>query len=45
MDFIVYKSLDEGQNWNQQSNSPNLLGWSVTGSDTDGQAWYDLAFC
>ena len=42
--YAVYKSLDEGQNWVQQSNSPNLLGWSVTGSDSDGQAWYDLAF-
>ena len=20
------------------------MGWSVTGSDSDGQAWYDLAF-
>ena len=27
-----------------QSDSPNLLGWSSTGSDSDGQAWYDLAF-
>ena len=42
--YGVYKSIDEGQNWTQQSNSPNLLGWSTTGSDSDGQAWYDLAF-
>ena len=42
--YGVYKSTDEGQNWIQQSNSPNLFGWSVTGSDSDGQAWYDLAF-
>ena len=42
--YGVYKSIDEGLNWSQQSNSPNLLGWSVTGSDNDGQAWYDLAF-
>ena len=27
----------------QQANSPNLLGWSANGSDSDGQAWYDLA--
>jgi hypothetical protein len=40
----VYKSIDEGQNWTQQSNSPNLLGWSTTGSDSDGQAWYGVAF-
>ena len=42
--YGVYKSTDEGQNWTQQSNSPNLLGWSTTGSDNGGQAWYDLAF-
>ena len=42
--YGVYKSNDEGQTWTQQSNSPNLLGWSTTGSDSDGQAWYDLAF-
>ena len=42
--YGVYRSVDEGQTWSQQSNSPNLLGWSTTGSDNDGQAWYDLAF-
>ena len=42
--YGVYKSSDEGSTWSQQSNSPNLLGWSVNGSDSDGQAWYDLAF-
>ncbi|MAW20972.1 MAG: hypothetical protein CMD16_01080 [Flavobacteriales bacterium] len=42
--YGVYKSTDEGVNWTQQSNSPNLLGWSSTGSDSGGQAWYDLAF-
>jgi len=42
--YGVYKSVDEGSNWTLQSDSPNLLGWSSTGSDSDGQAWYDLAF-
>jgi len=42
--YGVYKSTDEGQTWTQQANSPNLLGWSTTGSDSGGQAWYDLAF-
>ena len=42
--YAVYKSLDEGLSWTQQANSPNLLGWDVNGSDSDGQAWYDLAF-
>jgi PKD repeat protein len=42
--YGVYKSINEGATWTQESNSPNLLGWSSTGSDSDGQAWYDLAF-
>ena len=42
--YAVYKSSDEGLNWTQQANTPNLLGWDVNGSDNDGQAWYDLAF-
>lgn len=42
--YGVYKSTNEGLTWTQQANSPNLLGWSTTGSDSDGQAWYDLAF-
>ena len=41
--YGVYKSNNEGATWSQQSNSPNLLGWQVDGSDSDGQAWYDLA--
>ena len=42
--YGVYKSSNEGQNWTLQSNSPNLLGWDSDGSDSGGQAWYDLAF-
>ena len=42
--YGVYKSNDEGNSWSEQSTSPNLLGWSTTGSDNGGQAWYDLAF-
>jgi len=42
--YGVYKSTNEGLTWTLQANSPNLLGWSTTGSDSDGQAWYDLAF-
>ena len=41
--YGLYKSIDEGNSWTQQSNSPNLLGWSTNGSDNGGQAWYDLA--
>ena len=42
--YAIYKSNNEGQSWTQQANSPNLLGWATDGSDSDGQAWYDLAF-
>lgn len=39
----VYRSTDGGINWVTQATTPNLLGWSSTGSDTGGQQWYDLA--
>lgn len=39
----LYKSSDAGATWVQKSNSPNILGWSTSGTgDTDGQGWYDL---
>lgn len=38
----VYRSTDNGNNFNAQSTSPNLLGWSSNGSDSNGQGWYDL---
>jgi PKD repeat protein/photosystem II stability/assembly factor-like uncharacterized protein len=41
--LAVYRSTDEGVSWTQRSSTPNLLGWSTTGSDAGGQAWYDLA--
>lgn len=41
----LYRSTDAGVNWTKRTNSstPNLMGWSTTGSDNGGQAWYDLA--
>ena len=39
----LYRSQDAGLTWTLRSSSPNLLGWSSTGSDTGGQGWYDLA--
>lgn len=43
----LYRSLDEGLNWEQvygnSSEDLNLLGWENDGSDSGGQAWYDLA--
>ncbi len=41
--YGLYRSIDGGNTWTQRSNSPNLMGWSTTGSDVGGQAWYDLA--
>jgi photosystem II stability/assembly factor-like uncharacterized protein len=40
----IYKSTNSGSTFIQQTNSstPNLMGWSVTGSDSGGQAWYDM---
>src|SRR5690606_16142305 len=37
-----YRSTDGGSNFSTMSTTPNLLGWSSTGGDTGGQAWYDL---
>lgn len=39
----ICRSTDGGSTWVEQATSPNLLGWSTTGSDVGGQAWYDLA--
>lgn len=37
-----YRSIDAGMTWDLQADSPNLLGWTVAGSDPGGQSWYDL---
>ena len=39
----IYKSIDGGDNWNLQSNSPNILGRDTDGTGTGGQSWYDLS--
>lgn len=36
-----YRSTNSGANFTQRSNSPNILGYGVTGG-TGSQAWYDL---
>lgn len=41
-----WRSTDGGSNWSSQmleGQGPNLLGWTVDGTDIGGQAWYDLA--
>ncbi|MCP4156305.1 MAG: glycosyl hydrolase, partial [bacterium] len=40
--YGLYRSTDSGNNWTQQSSTPNLLGWSYAGDDSGGQGWYDL---
>ena len=39
----LYKSIDSGDNWSLQSNSPNILGREVDGTGAGGQSWYDLS--
>jgi PKD repeat protein len=39
----VYRSVDYGATFTTRSTTPNILGWSNTGSDTGGQGWYDLS--
>ncbi len=41
--YGIYQSTDSGTNFSVKSTSPNLLGYSSTGSDTGGQGWYDLS--
>ena len=41
-----WRSTDGGSNWTARmlaGEGPNLLGWTVEGGDSGGQAWYDLA--
>ncbi|MFO8086852.1 MAG: PKD domain-containing protein, partial [Bacteroidales bacterium] len=38
-----YRSINSGSSFSTQSTSPNILGYSTTGSDNASQAWYDLA--
>jgi PKD repeat protein len=39
----LYRSTDNGTTFTTRATTPNLLGWSSTGSDTGGQGWYDLS--
>ncbi|HWY97659.1 MAG TPA: hypothetical protein VNY36_01125, partial [Bacteroidia bacterium] len=44
--YGLYRSTDRGQTFTarelRSAGAPNLLGWSNTGSDSSGQAWYNL---
>ncbi|MEZ4687106.1 MAG: hypothetical protein R3B47_13875, partial [Bacteroidia bacterium] len=39
----VFRSTDSGATFSSRSTTPNVLGYSITGSDDRDQAWYDLA--
>jgi Secretion system C-terminal sorting domain/PKD domain len=39
----LYRSTDGGASFTLRANSPNIMGWNTTGSDSGGQGWYDLA--
>ncbi len=36
------RSTNSGTSFTTRSNTPNILGYSDTGGDSSGQAWYDL---
>ena len=41
----IWRSENGGASWSPrmtEGEGPNLLGWTVQGSDAGGQAWYDL---
>ncbi len=38
----IYQSKDSGNSFVEKSNSPNILGYEIDGSDSSSQAWYDL---
>jgi PKD repeat protein/photosystem II stability/assembly factor-like uncharacterized protein len=37
-----YRSTNSGLNFTLQSDTPNIMDYSATGSGTGGQGWYDL---
>ena len=41
--YGLYLSTDGGLSFQLQSDSPNIFGVNLTGSDGNGQCWYDMA--
>ncbi len=39
----LYRSTDGGSTFTLMSSSPNIFGYQDDGSDSGGQAWYDMA--
>lgn len=40
--YGLYRSVNSGVDFSSRSTSPNILGYSETGGQAGGQAWYDL---
>lgn len=38
----IYRSTNSGTTFTTRTTTPNILGYAINGSDTRGQAWYDL---
>lgn len=41
--YGLYLSSNSGQNWTEQSDSPNIFSYSDDGGGSGGQSWYDMA--
>ena len=39
----LYRSTDSGLTFSAMSTTPNILGYSTSGNDSNSQSWYDLA--
>jgi photosystem II stability/assembly factor-like uncharacterized protein len=39
----LYRSTDSGITFSTMATTPNILGYSTTGNDSNSQSWYDLA--
>lgn len=39
----LYRSTNGGNSFTLRANTPNIMGWNTSGSDSGGQGWYDLA--
>ncbi len=37
-----FKSTDTGLNFEEMSDTPNIMAWSASGDQEGGQAWYDM---
>lgn len=38
----LWRSTDAGNSFKLMSNTPNVMGWDISGTDAGGQSWYTL---